>query len=343
MRKQWALLLISLVGGALLGPIPVRAQKTDVVTFDNGNTIVGEIKELERGQLRVKLDGASTTYIEWDRVAGILTDKLMEVELSSGARHYGSMRPSERPGFLVVESSPEVEIRLDRAVLITPIKSTFWSRTAGQVDAGFDYTKANNNTSYRIRANVEYKARAVEGSLSGDSYFQNQDNAPEVTRNQGVLRVRRLLANRWTISGSALVEQNSQLNLAIRGTLGIGPGRNFVRTNRVIWYIQAGLAASRERFEASEAKTVYDILALTELRWYLFGDNKTDLRLTVEALPSLSEWGRVRLNVDGSFQRDIVKDFFVAVTYYTDLDSRAGEMAEGGTDVATSLSIGYKW
>ena len=41
------------------------AQKTDVVTFTNGDQITCDIKELVHGRLRVKTDTMETVYVRW--------------------------------------------------------------------------------------------------------------------------------------------------------------------------------------------------------------------------------------------------------------------------------------
>ena len=46
----------------------IAANKTDVVTFVNGDRLTGEVKSLERGRLRFKTDATDTISIEWDNV-----------------------------------------------------------------------------------------------------------------------------------------------------------------------------------------------------------------------------------------------------------------------------------
>jgi len=69
----------------------VAAAKTDQVGLDNGNTITGEVKNLQQGKLQYKTDAASTIYVEWDHVHFLTSSSFFEVEDESGVFYYGSL------------------------------------------------------------------------------------------------------------------------------------------------------------------------------------------------------------------------------------------------------------
>jgi len=54
---------------------PAAAQKTDVVTLQNGDRITGEIKRLDRGRLEYSTDDMGTLNIEWEEI-DVLTSGL---------------------------------------------------------------------------------------------------------------------------------------------------------------------------------------------------------------------------------------------------------------------------
>jgi hypothetical protein len=57
--------------------------------------------------------------------------------------------------------------------------------------------------------------------------------------------------------------------------------------------------------------------------------------------PSLSHWGRVRLEFNGQFNREIVKDFTVGFTIYDSFDSDPPTEGARKNDVGLSLTIGW--
>ena len=73
----------------LLAPQAVLAQKTDVVTLVNGDTLTCEIKLLDRGRLQVSTDHLGTVYIEWDKIVSVTATRLFRVETASGLRLLG--------------------------------------------------------------------------------------------------------------------------------------------------------------------------------------------------------------------------------------------------------------
>ncbi len=84
--------MLVLASGLL--PSEALGQKTDTLRVQNGGKIIGEIKELDRGQLRYKTDAMSTVYADWEKVVSLQSDKYFEFELASGAE---TVRP-HRPG-----------------------------------------------------------------------------------------------------------------------------------------------------------------------------------------------------------------------------------------------------
>ena len=53
-----------LAASLLLVAGSAKAEKTDEVVLDTGNTIVGEVKNLVQGKLKYSTDQAGTIYIE---------------------------------------------------------------------------------------------------------------------------------------------------------------------------------------------------------------------------------------------------------------------------------------
>ena len=75
--------------------IPLFASaNTDVVVFDNGDRLTGEIKSLERGRLRFKTEATDTISIEWDNVAFLSSDQNIQIETYEGRRYLGRLKLS---------------------------------------------------------------------------------------------------------------------------------------------------------------------------------------------------------------------------------------------------------
>ncbi len=97
---------------ALISPANLRAEKTDVVMFDNGDRLTGEVKKLEHGKLSFKTASTDTIQIEWDDVAGLSASETFDVETQTGERVFGSLAPgSSIPGREGQEGQRELRVK----------------------------------------------------------------------------------------------------------------------------------------------------------------------------------------------------------------------------------------
>ena len=136
-----------------LAAVPVIAQKTDVITLVNGDRITCEIKELERGLLRVKTDSAGTLYVEWLDIVTVRSDKHFFVETASGILAFGSLRTTAgSSGLEVAAEGRSVEVKQSSVVSIAPVEDTFWARMIGAFSFVFSFKKANDDVQLNFGA-----------------------------------------------------------------------------------------------------------------------------------------------------------------------------------------------
>ena len=77
-------------------------------------------------------------------------------------------------------------------------------------------------------------------------------------------------------------------------------------------------------------------------QFFLFTPRTTDVDLWLNVLPSLSDWGRVRLTFGSSIKWEIVNDFYWSINANANYDSRPPEDTEK-TDWNFWTSLGYKF
>jgi ABC-type sulfate transport system substrate-binding protein len=59
--------------------------------------------------------------------------------------------------------------------------------------------------------------------------------------------------------------------------------------------------------------------------------------------PSLSEWGRQRLQLDVSAKQELFKDLFAAVDVFDTFDSRPPNAGFANNDIGVVLSLGWSY
>jgi hypothetical protein len=323
-------------------PAALQAQKTDTLTLDNGDRITGEIKELAQGRLRYSTDAANTIFVEWIHVRELWTDKFLEIELESGERVFGSIVPAEETDKLTIRAARLV-LTVDRMsiVAITPIKSTFWSRLDGLIELGFDFKKQNHTLNVSSTVEVNYRPRKFIVTLRGDTYLLKQDSLADVTRNNASLTGIWLPAERWFLLVAPAWEENSELKLDSRGSLAVGGGRVFTRTNSVEWYSWLGLSFNREKLTDVEDPTSnLEGQISSRFRWFTFGSHETSLSADLDIRPSFTEAKRWRIDFETAFRRDLILDFYIVFKFYDQFDSR-GEGQESQNDYGVTFALGY--
>ena len=71
----------------LTGIAHTAYAQTDILIFDNGDRLTGEIKGLERGRLSFETEATDTIQIELENVAYLTSNQTLRIELGSGARY----------------------------------------------------------------------------------------------------------------------------------------------------------------------------------------------------------------------------------------------------------------
>ena len=61
-----------------VGASQIASASTDVIYFHNGDRLTGKIKSLERGKFRFKTDATGTISIEWDDIAYLNSDLVVQ-------------------------------------------------------------------------------------------------------------------------------------------------------------------------------------------------------------------------------------------------------------------------
>jgi len=197
-------MLIGCPGVILLLTSPLLAARTDVVELRNGDHITGEIKSLDRGLLRFKTDHMGTVSIEWQNVARVTSDQVLEVELISGQRLFGQIAAIENPGVLLVIGTTESpkEITIADTVRIAPLDETgkIRERVDGYVDFGFSDSKATDVTQLSFDAGFSYRSRLNLWKLDVTTMQSDSE-----TQKSGSTTLagewRRFFGNRWYWSG----------------------------------------------------------------------------------------------------------------------------------------------
>jgi len=326
-------------------PRPASAAKTDVLVLLNGDRITGEVKGLARGKLDYKTDDAGRLSVEWDKVSRLTSIHSFEVEDGAGRRYFGRIVPSARDGFVVFQNAGADTLPVPDVIGITPVNATFVQRLSAYLDMGFSLAKANQATTFSLSGQAEYRGPSLGGQLTYDSYAQGQEGVQTTTRNTARQSVSWFLQSRFSLTGLLQFEQNEELDLDHRVTVGGALERTLQHTNQMELSLGAGLVGTQEQFSsAAEASSATSLEGLVAANWdaYHFDTPKLDFSTSIALFPSFSQAGRVR--GQGSFRLvyELFKDFNTGIRLTDTFDSRPPEGATKN-DYVTELTIGWSY
>ena len=317
--------------------------KTDVVRLANRDHITGEVKRLERGRLAFSTDDGGTIYFEWDNVAHVESVHQFEVATTDDRRFFGSLGLAP-DGFLAIVGPAGIgSLPMADVTAITPMGSSFWSKLDGSFDAGFSYTRSSGVGQLNLNSETVFRRPRFTGRVTASLTATRQEEGGRDDRGSLEASYVRHRWPRWFISATGRFESNESLGLRLRSQIGAAIGPRLVNSNRAQMYVGAGLALNDERGVDSEATQNVEAVVLLGTSYFTYDQPRTNVDLSFQYYPSLSDTGRHRLQLDAGFKREVWKDFFVALNVFDTFDSRPPDPTAETNDVGTVLSVGWSY
>jgi hypothetical protein len=327
---------------------PVLAAD-DVVIMKNGDRITGEVKKLHLGDLHVDpAYGENIFIIDWAEVERIESKASFLVETSRGQRMTGSVNtdPTESTRIIVEETTGPVQVPHQELVFLNPVDKTFASRMSASVDFGLSLTKANEASSVNGRGAWGYLAEMWSTDWKVDLFRNTQKDVPRTQRTETSGDFRRFFAEKWFGIGAVGFLQSDELSLDLRSTTMGGVGRHLYRDNRWVLSAIGGAGWTRESFfEETGQPTANSAEAVGILELNAFDIGDVGVTAAFSVFPSLTESGRLRMDLGTDFKWEIIDDLFFRVGFSNNYDNKpvGEEDSASKNDYVFSTSVGWSW
>ncbi|MCH8250214.1 MAG: DUF481 domain-containing protein [Proteobacteria bacterium] len=337
--------IVVLLGLLTIAVSPLADARTDVVVFINGDRLTGEVKSLERGKLRFKTAATNTISIEWDDVAYLKSDQNIQVETENGDRYLGQLGNASNARHIVVDTrSGQMELEIERIVLMNPIENKGIERFDGDITAGYNFAKASEVK--QIQFGLELEARSETRIFDLDISSVTTDSADNSSsqRHSLELNYQRLLPDRWLIGGVLRLERNDELELDLRTSVGFSGGRNFRQTNSSTLSLIGGLQVSRENVSGNELdEDTLEAFATLSWDWFRYDAPELDFSTELQIIPNLTDSGRVRAEFDVSMKWEMIEDLFWELAFYDSFDSDPVVLGAEENDYGVVTSLGWEF
>jgi len=328
---------------SLWAALSSAAPKTDIVIFKNGDRLTGELKSLKRGQLNLNTEATGTIGIEWDKISNVISNQKIQVETSNGTRYFGNLASSDRGSSIIVvtDDGPQT---LDwmSVITMTPIEGGGIHGLDVDLSVGYNFAKAGGVKQVTLGVNMDYRSLIRIESLRFSTVITDSDTQDASKRMNLGFRHTRLWNRRWFSNSSLTFDQNDELGLNLRTSVGAGGGRYLVQSNTTLLSLEGGLQFSRENLIA-EDEDINSLEATFSANWdwFLFEDPELDWSTTLQIIPSLTENGRVRGELDTTLSWEIIGDLNWAFSLYGSWDNQP-QSAEGATsDYGVNTALVY--
>jgi hypothetical protein len=323
--KVIILLTISLMG---------LAQKTDKVFLRNGNMLTGEIKSMKFAKLLIDVDGPGKIDIKWEYIVKIESNKTLQITLRNGEVYVTTMDSLFSVGPYVM---------LSDVVEIVRIKDKFIKRLDGSVNLGFNYAKSSDNAQFTFSSTTTYRKPKAEFTLKLNSVLTHNSSDTAVSRKQdAAIDYYRKLKNSFYINSLFGWQQNSQLGLRSRFLLNGSGGKLLITSNHERLLTGAGLSFNVED-RGDSAGYISNLEGLFMIQYkkfrYIFPKMTIDAQYIL--YPGLTDWGRVRMDLQVNMSYEFFKDFNVGLSFYDSYDNRPSENAASTNDFGINFTIGY--
>ena len=330
-----------------LSPDIVWAQKTDTLYLNNGDRVIGEVKKMQYGILRLSTESMGTVKIEWEDVVRLISDKRYEVILDNTQVIIGYI-DSTSVRNVVLQVIPDIEdqVRLKNIVEITPIKNRFWKRFDGGIDFGFSFTKASDVAQLTIDSRVQYKAEKIYGELNLQSITtNNRDDDEETARKQDLgLQVLRVYPKSWYWGVYTALEKNTELGIDLRSRFALGFGKDLIHGASSDLLFTLGANVSNEQtIDSEDSQNSAEGLLSIQFKKFSYKEPEIDISTDFTVFPSITEGGRVRATFDIKASIDLISDVYFSLSFYDNYDSDPPSASASKNDFGIVTSIGYSF
>ena len=327
-------------------------EKSDIIVMKNGDKITCEVKALSSNTLFISVDYIlSTLSVDWTKVDHIDSKQLFLVRTQGGIVYTGALSssatPDGRPSEIEIWEAPEKKITLKRSEVInaTETSRSFLQRWDGELGSGFSYTKGNETAQYNLNSGLGYVTDRWSAAANYNSVLTSSTGTTTSTRNQISLSGQHLMRwNNWYYTGLLGLLQSSVQGIQLQETFGGGVGKNIVNSGSTLFTIYGGFAWQQIHYKQTvvPAQTQQVTFGLVGTQFKMFRFNRTNLDISANFLPAVSDPGRLQFNANTSYYVKLFGQLNWNFTFYANWDNRPPPgFAQSDYGASSGLSISF--
>ena len=349
--------------------------KTDVITVSNGDRITGAMTEMTSGKQSVSTSYAGTISVKWREVSQIDSRYVYEVRLDDGERIYGRFAASDIPEQLAFRSGgKDRQLDIDDVVEVRSIEDNLADKLDLQLSSTINADPRSRQLTLQASGSYDVRGgrtrffalindtKTIAGE--GDDRSKTTSNSSRFTLTREFWRARGTAQSFRVLS--AIYSANDDLGVDHRGSIGFGLGRYLINNLGHEMTVSAGIQGVQERRQSCDEseddgslsrenpipvlgdtnlETCNDTELFFNVSWHLysFQDLDMDISFIGNAYPSLSDWERVRGDLNLMVSWELFDSFYWTVNAGTELDTAGNRNNVELSKSDYNLSTGVTW
>ncbi|HEX4850636.1 MAG TPA: DUF481 domain-containing protein, partial [Puia sp.] len=268
-----------------------------------------------------------------------------KIETLDKKLYFGMVEPTDKDGWIDIETGyGKVAMPITNIFTLVSLDKNFFRRINGNVSAGLSYSKSSNIGQVNFSALVQFATRLLDnqltaselGSIDSGKYSRDNESLQLFSAYQ--------LNTSWFVAAVGQYQRNLELTIA-RRLMGIAGAGNkvFVKHN---WQLFAltGFAFSQEKStEGINSGLLVEVPFMLRFNFYQFRHPDIQINTTQTVYFSLTESGRIRADGNTSFSWQLIRDFYLSLSPYTNFDNKPPSSTSSKFDYGIVFSLTYKF
>jgi hypothetical protein len=330
----------------ILSPKISFGQQRDSIFFYKGEILIGDIKQVQLGILTIDDIEIRLTQIKMYRIRSLRSVQRFRIETSDKQVYYGSLLPSSKDGWcdIRISDSEQVSIPIMNISTMIYLKRNFFKRLNGNIGGGFSFSKSSSLGQFNLNASVKYFTKSFQNQLSlstlgsiDSSKYSRDNETIELLSNYD-------LSSSWLAQGVLGYQRNLELSISRRFQEMLGVGNKLLLHDTWRLLLVSGVAFNQEKSTADVSSgTLVEIPVVLRFDFFKYTHPNIQITTTHAGFFSITQAGRFRYSGSTYFSLEIVHDFYVTLTLYSNYDNKPPVATASNTDYGIVTGISYKF
>lgn len=317
----------------------------DVVELNNGDKLVGSLKQLDNGVLEIETPYSESNFlIDWESVVNLTSSSTYMINLSNGKRVTGQINMTNGSISIQTDEGESLQYNQLEMVYLKSVDSGFWDRISLSLDGGYTLSKANDNRQLTLRGNASYLSERI----NPDVYFnfvnsKLDDGTSQIStkRNNYGANMKVFFIRSWFGVAGADYLTNDEQSLDLRSTYKMGVGNFLIRNHKMYLSTSVGAAWNNENYDIPDEENLNTTEGYLSLDYNAFGLDDFSVTTGLQIFHGLNDTNRTRVNYNIDLKLDLPKDFYIGAGYTINYDSKPQVDGLSTSDYVIQTTIGW--